>query len=410
MELIDINKGTDSAPDFSVSMISGYVPASDSGLLKRAAGENGWALCAKDPEQDDECVPTKLKNSRFTSLVYPIMEFLDLSPGYRETDVSGWFLLFLALFFGMIFGDAAYGAVLLLISFVFIARTVKKGVPLFLKFLLVMSLSNFIWGLLTGTWFGLDIAIVPQFLQNLSLPLVANVSNEPGWLVSYGLNNYWVRLGLAAVKSTPIAQAEAVQVNLKLFCFSIALVHLGIAHIKKFITHIRSPRALAELGQLAMLFGMYYVVLSMIVYNTGFQAVKTWQLYTLGGGFVLFFVFVNYKNSILKSLKASLADIITVLLSIPGAFSDIMSYIRLWAMALAGASIASTVNGFAGPMLGNLIFFVFGVSLFAFGHSFNMVLNAMSFLVHGVRLNTLEFSSHMGLEWSGFAYKPFAKR
>jgi V/A-type H+-transporting ATPase subunit I len=45
-----------------------------------------------------------------------------------------------------------------------------------------------------------------------------------------------------------------------------------------------------------------------------------------------------------------------------------------------------------------------------FGHSFNMVLNVLSVLVHGVRLNTLEFSSHLGLTWSGFSYKPFAKR
>jgi len=87
-----------------------------------------------------------------------------------------------------------------------------------------------------------------------------------------------------------------------------------------------------------------------------------------------------------------------------------MSYIRLWAVGLAGASIASTVVGFAGPMLGNFVFFAFGVLLLVVGNGFNMVLNVLSVLVHGVRLNTLEFSSHVGLNWSGFAYKPFAKR
>jgi len=82
----------------------------------------------------------------------------------------------------------------------------------------------------------------------------------------------------------------------------------------------------------------------------------------------------------------------------------------LWAVGLAGASIAGTVVGFAGPMLGKLMFFAFGIVLLIFGHAFNMVLNVLSVLVHGVRLNTLEFSSHLGLTWSGFAYKPFAKR
>jgi V/A-type H+-transporting ATPase subunit I len=87
-----------------------------------------------------------------------------------------------------------------------------------------------------------------------------------------------------------------------------------------------------------------------------------------------------------------------------------MSYIRLWAVGLAGAAIAVTVNGFAGPMFEKLSLFLVGLLLFAVCHIFNMVLSAMAFIIHGVRLNTLEFSTHMGLEWSGFAYKPFAKR
>jgi len=96
-------------------------------------------------------------------------------------------------------------------------------------------------------------------------------------------------------------------------------------------------------------------------------------------------------------------------LGIANVFSDIMSYIRLWAVGLAGAAIASTVNAMAGPMLGHLILFIFGVVLIVFGHGLNLVLNALSVLVHGVRLNTLEFSGHVGLTWAGFPYKPFSE-
>jgi V/A-type H+-transporting ATPase subunit I len=64
----------------------------------------------------------------------------------------------------------------------------------------------------------------------------------------------------------------------------------------------------------------------------------------------------------------------------------------------------------AGPMLGHFVFFIFGIVLLVFGHGLNLILNVLSVLVHGVRLNTLEFSGHAGLAWSGFAYKPFAKR
>ncbi|MDR2701256.1 MAG: V-type ATP synthase subunit I [Spirochaetaceae bacterium] len=415
MELIDEsaksgvsdNSGT---ADLSVSWISGYAPVSDIGLLKRAANENNWALCAADPAEDDTEVPTKLKNNRLTNLIYPLTDFLEMYPGYRETDVSGWFLLFFTLFFGMIFGDAAYGTVLFLISLICIAKTAKKGVPLIFKFLFLMSVSNIIWGTLTCAWFGLDAAKVPQVLQNISLPLIVNVSGEAGWLSAYNANNFWIQAGLTPLYTSIDEMSKSITSNLMLFCFSIALLQLSIAHIKGIIGNIRSPKVLAEFGQIGMLVGMYFVVLSLVVFNTGFGGVKPWQFYSLAGGFGLVFVFGNYEGSVLKSLLTSCANILSNVLGITNVFSDIMSYIRLWAVGLAGASIATTVDGFAGSMLSHFIFFVFGVVLFVFGHGFNMVLNVLSVLVHGVRLNTLEFSSHLGLNWSGFAYKPFGKR
>jgi V/A-type H+-transporting ATPase subunit I len=398
------------ASDVSISWISGYAPASDVGLLKRASSENGWAFCAADPTEDDTQVPTKLKNNKLTELIYPLTGFLEMSPGYRETDISGWFLLFFTLFFGMIFGDAAYGTILCLISIILIAKTSKKGTPLIFKFMFLMSLSNLTWGILTCAWFGLDVSTVPQILQNISLPLIVNTSNESGWLSAYNANNFWIRSGLVATYDNVDAMGKGITSNLMLFCFSVALTQLSIAHIKGIFANIKSPKVLAEFGQLGMLVGMYFVVLSLVVFNTGFGGVKTWQYGCLAGGFALNFVFVNYEGSVLKSLLTSCANILTNVLGITNVFSDIMSYIRLWAVGLAGASIASTVDGFAGSMLSHLIFFVFGVVLFLFGHSFNMVLNVLSVLVHGVRLNTLEFSSHLGLTWSGFSYKPFAKR
>ena len=398
------------AADLSISLISGYVPAPDMGAIKRAASENNWALCADDPANDDEEVPTKLKNSRFVSLIYPVMGFLEMTPGYRERDISGWFLLFFTLFFGMIFGDAAYGVILLLISFFAIGKTMKKGVPVFLKFLLLLSISNIAWGLLVCSWFGLDTAVVPRFLQNISLPLVVKISTAPGWLASYNAGNFWIQSGLVAANNNAETVGKAIETNMMLFCFSIAVVQLGIAHITNAVNYIRSPKALGEIGRLGLLFGMYFVTLSLVVFNTGFAGIKPWQLYLLACGFVLVFVFGSYEDSILKSVVSSCSNFITVVLNITNTFSDIMSYIRLWAVGLAAASIAGIINDFASPMLSRAVFFAFGLLLFGFGHGFNMVLNVLAVLVHGIRLNTLEFSSHVGLAWSGFAYKPFAKR
>ena len=103
-------------------------------------------------------------------------------------------------------------------------------------------------------------------------------------------------------------------------------------------------------------------------------------------------------------------NIISVLLGVVNVFSDIVSYIRLWAVGLAGAAISGTVNQMAGPLVGHAVMFLVLVILLVFGHGLNMILNLLSVIVHGVRLNTLEFSNHLGMSWSGFKYEPFSEK
>ncbi|MDR1971535.1 MAG: V-type ATP synthase subunit I [Treponema sp.] len=376
----------DVSPDQRVSWITGYLPQEDLGHLKRAAAEHAWALAADDPGADDP-VPTKLKNGKLVSLIYPLTEFLEVTPGYREADISGWFLLFFCVFFGMIFGDAGYGCLLFGIGLVAALKTVKKGIPQAIKMLLLLSVSNILWGVLTCTWFGVDPLKLPALLQNISLPLISGAVSARG----------------------PEAKSLVDQ-NLMIFCFSLALLQLSIGHIIGILRNIKagSLRFLADLGNTAMLAGMYNVVLFLVVSNELRRIpLLPLSIYLIAGGFALNFAFANYEGSVGASIMESLKNIISVVLGITNVFSDIMSYIRLWAVGLAGASISSTVNTLAGPLLGNFLVFL-GIILLVFGHGLNVALNVLSVLVHGVRLNTLEFSSHVGLAWSGTAYKPFA--
>jgi V/A-type H+-transporting ATPase subunit I len=373
--------------ELTVSWITGFIPQEDLGLLKRAASENDWAFVADDPGPDDP-VPTKLKNNKLASLIYPLTDFLEVVPGYHEVDISGWFLFFFVVFFGMIFGDAGYGALVLLGSIVGIFKTARKGVPPILKLLLLLGASNFVWGILTCSWFGVgDVNTLPAVLRNISLPFISNVT----------------------AAESPMGNG-IVRQNLMIFCFSLALLQLSIGHILAILKG-RTLKALSDVGSVAMLAGMYCIVLSLIASNE-YRRIPLLMpaVYVFAGGFFLNFLFANYEGSFGCSVLESLKNIISVILGIANVFSDIMSYIRLWAVGLAGAAISSTVNAMAGPMLGRLLFFVFGIALLVFGHGLNIVLNVLSVLVHGVRLNTLEFSGHVGLTWSGYAYKPFSKR
>jgi V/A-type H+-transporting ATPase subunit I len=116
-------------------------------------------------------------------------------------------------------------------------------------------------------------------------------------------------------------------------------------------------------------------------------------------------------------MMEGLKGIIPTFLGTVSVFADIVSYIRLWAVGLAGLAISQTVNGMAGemfgPVTGRIIAFIIGafmgVILIFVGHSINFLMSILSVIVHGIRLNMLEFSSHLGMEWSGYKYEPLSE-
>ena len=394
----------DGEGDYSLCWLNGYIPTNDVEKLSALATEQHWAVLISDPEEEDE-VPTKLKNNALVKLIYPVSDFLGTVPGYREYDISGWIFLFLTIFVGMIFGDAGYGAAMVLMAvFAMLSNLAKKKkVPDALLLLLVLGLATMAWGCITCNWFGIKPDLLPDFMRNLSITALSGDYSA-----------------VAAVRGIDVEAAELwSKQNVQIFCFSLALIQLSLAHIKGIIRYCKSPRLLGDLGQIFMLTGMFYVVLSMVVDGTRFPfdmpipipGLEQFPIiYLVGGliglGFVLSFIFSSYEGSIKDSILDSLKNIVSVLLGVFNVFADIVSYIRLWAVGLAGSAIAVTINDMAGPMLGGAIIFA-GILLLVFGHGFNMVLNVLSVIVHGVRLNTLEFSNHLGMTWSGYNYKPF---
>jgi V/A-type H+-transporting ATPase subunit I len=203
--------------------------------------------------------------------------------------------------------------------------------------------------------------------------------------------------------------------NLQILCFTLALVQLTVAHIKGAIRNRKSLKMLGDVGSILQLLGIYYLVLSFVVDAEVFSfdlviggvPIGTVAIALIGVGFALTFVFASFEGSVIKSILASLKNIVSVLLGVVNVFSDIVSYIRLWAVGLAGAAISVTVNELAGPLLGNFMFMILAIVLLVFGHGLNMILNILSVIVHGIRLNTLEFSSHLDMSWSGRKFKPF---
>lgn len=386
-----------------LAWLIGYVPIDSFDKLKDCVTKNSWAMAASDPTEEDN-VPTKLKNNKFVSLIYPLTDFLGTVPGYHEYDISGWFLLFFCVFFGMIFGDGGYGLLVTVASLVLVLKSLfqKKSVSPLMGLLLLLGLSTVAWGTVTCTWFGLKPEQLPAWLTSLSITPISNAAGS-----DYRLYLPWnTEVGLTTGQ------------NLQIFCFTLAFLQLSVAHLKGMARNRKSLKVLGEFGSLLQIWGMFYVVLSMVVSSALFPLglvvnnipVGTIAIALVGGGFALSFIFSNYEGNIGQSILESCKNIISVLLGVVNVFSDIVSYIRLWAVGLAGSAISNTVNEMAGPLLGHAITFIAFVALIAFGHGLNMVLNLLSVIVHGVRLNTLEFSTHLGMSWSGFKYNPFAEK
>ena len=401
--MADENLSADNSKAVSVAYFKGYIEAENIDKLKETAAENSWGLLVEEPSEEDN-VPTKLKNNKFVSLIYPLTDFLGTVPGYFEYDISGWFLAFILIFFGIIFGDGGYGLLICAVAAIPILKSLISKKQVSPMFLLVglFGLSTVLWGTLTCTWFGLSAEQLPGWLKSLSIPVISNVYADKIWYP------FWTggEAGLTTAQ------------NLQIFCFSLALIQLTVAHIKGVVRNKGSVKMLGDIGSILQLLGIYYLVLSLVVnaevfsfgLNIGGIPVGTVAIALIGIGFILSFVFSNYEGSIIKSILASLTNIVSVLLGVVNVFSDIVSYIRLWAVGLAGAAISATVNELAGPLLGNFLFMILAIVLLVFGHGLNMILNILSVIVHGIRLNTLEFSSHLDMSWSGHKFKPFKEQ
>lgn len=351
-----------------VQYLKGYLPGDKVEDFIERAGQQNWGYQIKEPEDPDE-VPVYVKNPGWIKLINPVMKFIGIVPGYKEVDVSIYFLVAFALFFAMLVGDAGYGAIFLLMALIF-RKKLSSQVRLLIY---VLSGSTIIWGVLSGTYFGSAAIAALPFFDALIVEEIA----------SFGSDNVAFMMHLS---------------------FLIGAIHLTVAHGVRFVQFINSLKCLSELGWIALIWGLFFLT-EMLVLG---KPAPSWYIWLFVGGVLLVSLFSLTKKNLLSSMLASLSGLP---LSLINGFSDIVSYVRLFAVGLATAAVAASFNniiipegGFAGMGLLQLLGAALALLL---GHGLNIALALMAVLVHGIRLNMLEFSSHLGVQFSGRPYQPF---
>ncbi len=367
-----------------VHYVTGYIPARDLAKIETAAATNGWGLLSEEPGPSDD-VPVLLDQPRWARPIQAVFDGINILPGYREADVSIVVMLFFSLFFAMIIGDAGYGLLFLALTLLF-ARKMPANAR---NLLLVTSSATIVWGLLTGSIFGIS----------------------QTWLADHGFARLWPAF------LNPLKERAAQ--NIMGMCFLIGAIQITIGHVWNIIDLVKqkSTKALEQLGWVCTTWYMFFMADNMVIggnmakYIGSPAALKPFTGspldYVCLTGIVLIALFMMKPSEI----KDGWFNLALLPLNIINNFTDVVSYVRLYAVGAAGFAVANAFNTMifdpSKPI--TIAWGICGALLVFLAHTLNILLCVMGVLVHGIRLNTLEFSNHKGISWSGAPYRPFAK-
>jgi len=375
MSYLEARNGMGQAEE--VTYLRGFFPAEQEETLRATAAKLGWAVLVEEPSDADD-VPTLLRNPKWVSPIKAVLDMIGVIPGYNELDVSALFLIFLSIFFAFLIGDAGYG--LLFIALTLFGKMKTKSnetAQPALNLLMLMSASCVVFGVLSGNYFGIRLEALPAPLAGLSSDYLTG-KTAAGWNSDLAAN------------------------HVMFVCFAIGALHLTLAHGWNLFRKINSWSALTDLGWLCSTWALFSMVLQMVLYMELPVWIVAVQIPLLGLG--LFLIVASLL------LTQSYFGLVTLALDVINNFVDIISYVRLYAVGAASLAIAQAFNGMAMD-IGFSGFGAMGAALILFtGHALNIVLGAMGVMVHGIRLNTLEFSGHAGVEWAGIPFNPFSKR
>jgi V/A-type H+-transporting ATPase subunit I len=193
-----------------------------------------------------------------------------------------------------------------------------------------------------------------------------------------------------------------VERNVMTLAFTIGVVHLTLAHAWNVVRFFNSTRALVEIGWICTTWTMYFLARQLVL-GDPFPPLA-WV--SLGVGVALIALFITPWHK----LRGEWFTHAMLPLNLVSNFVDVVSYVRLFAVGAATYAVAESFNALAASIsLGGVLGAAASALVLLFGHTLNVLLAAMGVLVHGVRLNTLEFASHLSLSWTGHPYRPFAR-
>jgi V/A-type H+-transporting ATPase subunit I len=353
-------------------LVQGWIAEADVARVVSLAEGRGLAVMLEDPEPVDR-PPTLLDNPQPLAAGEDLVGFYQM-PAYGSWDPSQVLFFSFTAFFAMILADAGYAAVLGVLLAAYWRRLDQTPIGRRLRTLAAVLVGvAFCYGVLVGSYFG--------------------VSPPP--------ESLWDRFRLLNVNDFDTMMKLSVAVG---------VLHLVLANLQQAVLKRGRGTAWSHVGWISVMLGGFAVWLGNAegdVHSLG--SAGRWML-----GLGLGAVFVFGSERPVRDVRSALLwvlDGLQGLTNVTKIFGDVLSYLRLFALGLASASLALTFNDLARQVASEMpgLGLLFAILILLVGHVLNLLLSVMSGVVHGLRLNFIEFYN-WALLGEGYPFRPFSKK
>lgn len=351
-----------------VYYMEGWVPANVVSKLEQFLSQVDCAYEVRAPEPDEE-VPILLQNGKLLQPFNMVTKLYAL-PRYGNIDPNPLMAPFYAIFFGMMFADVAYGAILFLLGLIITRKSKPKGTMGYaFKLMQICGITTIVFGFVFGGFFSDAVTVIGKTYFN----------------ADWAFPTLWV---------SPTDYANNGPMTVLVFALGLGAVQIIAGMAIKGYLLIRDGQPLAAVMEI-LPWWLFFATIGVTALTSNFL----WIVVGLG----LIVLTQGYKK---KSIVGKFFGGVVALYDITAYLSDILSYSRLMALGLAGGVIGSVFNTLGAmpgaiPFVGPVLFLI----IFLFGHIFNMGINVIGTFVHAARLQYVEYFSKF-YEEGGEPFRP----
>ncbi|MBO5263407.1 MAG: ATPase V [Bacteroidaceae bacterium] len=381
MEFSNVVFSGEKVSGYKLLLLQGWVPQDDTAALTDMLEKDSVFYEITKPKFGDN-IPVKFKNNAFTRM-YEVLTRMYGMPSGTDFDPTPIVAPFFSLFFAFCMGDSGYGLVLILLGFL-LKKKLGKDMAGMMNLVITLGVFTTFIGALFGTFFGMSLLDwnIPQTLKEFIIS---------GKMELFGAT-YDKQMILA---------------------LAIGVVHISIAMTVKAI----NTTVFFGFKESLSAWGWWLVVVGGTIVGTlSFMSiipaeVSKWALIAVGSiGAVGIYLLNSFERNLFLNIGAGLWDTYNMA---SGLLGDILSYIRLFALGLAGGMLGQTFNTLAlmlveGQEGVGAVFGWIGFGLIiVFGHTLNIAMSCLSAFVHPLRLTFVEYFKNAGYDGKGVEYKPF---